>query len=135
MTQEAGTSEWSGTGNVLLVDDEKGVREVGTHMLKELGFTVLTAANGAEGVDLYRKQPDEISCVLLDLSMPVMGGGKALSELQKINREVEVIISSGYSEQDARNQLSGQRVAGFIHKPYTLAQLREILRGVLGTDA
>ena len=122
---------WKGEGKVLLVDDEEGVLNVGTALLKELGFTTVTAVNGRDGIDVYRQNPD-IAFVILDLTMPVMGGEQCFSALKQISPDVKVIISSGYREQEVLELFAGSGVSGFIQKPYKLSALKEAIMGIKG---
>ena len=122
---------WKGEGKVLLIDDEEGVLNVGTALLKELGFTTVTAVNGRDGIDVYRQNPD-ISFVILDLTMPVMGGEQCFSALKQISPDVKVIISSGYREQEVLELFAGSGVSGFIQKPYKLSALKEAIMGIKG---
>lgn len=119
---------WQGTGVILLVDDDETVRSVGKRMIERLGFRVLTAADGREGLEVFRAHLDTITCVLLDLTMPHMDGEAAFKELRRIRPDVRIILSSGYTEHDLSNRLSGLGVQEFIQKPYRLTQLREVLR-------
>ena len=100
-------------------------------MLERLGFTVLTAADGREGMALYRAHADEIVCVILDLTMPRMDGEATFRELRRIREDVPVLMSSGYSEQDVTQRFAGKGLAGVIQKPYQsealIAKLREAL--------
>jgi CheY-like chemotaxis protein len=123
--------DWRGEGTVLLVDDDPTVRAMVTEMLQSIGFTVLVAVDGIEAVDTYRQRADEIGLVLLDLAMPRMGGADTLEALREIRSDVTVILSSGYDEQETVSRFGGKGLAGFIHKPYRLAPLRDVLRGVL----
>ncbi len=124
-------TDWHGDGTILLVDDEDAVRTVGKLMLERIGFTVLTAENGREAVDCYNENKDAIRCVLLDLTMPHMDGGEAFRELRRIRNDVQVILSSGYSEQDVSQQFAGKGIAAFIQKPYHSQTLIEVLQNVL----
>jgi CheY-like chemotaxis protein len=119
---------WAEHATVLLADDEEAVRDVGGRMLQTLGLRVLTAADGQEAVDLFRSRPGEIDCVVLDLTMPRLGGEEAFRELKRIRENVRVVLSSGYNEQEVLVKFAGQGVAGFLQKPYTAASLREALR-------
>jgi len=119
-------------GCVLLVDDDPDVRFVGSEMLDLLGFQVLTAVDGPEGLDVFRAHGGEINCVILDLTMPKMGGEEAFRELRRLRSDVCVILSSGYNEQDVTQLFVGKGLAGFIQKPYTAAKLRDTLNRVLG---
>ena len=121
-------------GTVLVVDDEEIVRNVCRDMADSLGLRVLTAVDGRDGVDVFTKHADDIDLVILDLSMPNMDGMTAFQELVRIRPGVKVILSSGYDELDSIRRLSGQGLAGFIQKPYSLKNLREALEkaGVAG---
>jgi PAS domain S-box-containing protein len=122
---------WKSSGTILLVDDEKIVRDVGETMLKRLGFTVLTAADGRDAIDLYRKNPDKIICVILDLTMPHMSGEETFIELRRIRNDIKILLSSGYNEQDVFKRFSGENIDGFIQKPYRFADLVSELQAIL----
>jgi CheY-like chemotaxis protein len=122
---------WRGQGTVLLVDDEDTVRVLGCRMLERLGFRALTAADGYEAIRIFETQGEEISCVLLDLTMPRMDGQETLLELRRLKKDVCVVLSSGYSEEDMVRRFRAAPPAGYIHKPYTLHELSGRLRAVL----
>ncbi|MGH2632385.1 MAG: response regulator, partial [Tepidiformaceae bacterium] len=110
------------------------VRAVTVRALTSLGFTALEAADGQEGVDRFTAslaQDAEIVCVLLDMTMPRLNGNEAMRAIHAIRPDVPVVLMSGYSEQEATTPFAGQRLAGFIQKPYDIATLRETLRSVL----
>ena len=121
----------AGTGTVLVVDDEDLVRQTARKTLERFGYKTLTARDGASAVDVYRKQPDAIGLVLLDLTMPVMNGEEALRHMQSINPHVRVLLSSGYNELEAVQRFSGKGLAGFIQKPYTAMALAEKVKEAL----
>ena len=123
--------ENTGKSTILFIDDDADVRNVGTAMLKRLGFHVLSATNGREGLNIFREQADAIACVILDLTMPEMGGEETFCELIRRRSDVRVILSSGFDEQEVTRRFVGTRLAGFIQKPYTLAKLRKALTRVL----
>jgi PAS domain S-box-containing protein len=123
---------WQGRGTILLIDDEEAIRRLGQQMLERLGFEVLTAADGSEGVEVYRQHWDRIVCVILDLTMPQMGGEETMGELRQIREDLRIILSSGYDEQEVTQRFASKGLAGFIQKPYTLKRLREELQRVLG---
>ncbi len=121
-------SNLSGHGIVLIVDDEESVRVLGRIMLERNGFTVITAADGIEAVDIFRKHSAEIVCVLLDLTMPRKDGIETLSDLRGIRPDAKIILSSGYDEKEACQRISDDGLAGFIQKPYKLSTLIDKIR-------
>jgi PAS domain S-box-containing protein len=131
LSGETGSSSPGYTGTVLITDDEETVCAVGKQMLSRMGFDVLTAADGREGVDVFHDHADEIVCVLLDLTMPHLDGDEAFREMRRIRPDVPVILCSGYNEQDATQRFAGKGLAGFLQKPYNMAALKEKLNEVL----
>jgi PAS domain S-box-containing protein len=127
----AAVRDLAGSGTILVVDDEDIVRQTARHTLERYGYKTLTARDGASAVEVYRRQPDAIGLVLLDLTMPVMSGEEALRHLQLINPRVRVLLTSGYNEVEAVQHFSGKGLAGFIQKPYTAAALAEKVKEVL----
>jgi len=124
--------DWDGRGGtILLVDDEESLLALGARMLERMGFTVLTAADGAAAVDRYRERQAEIDLVLLDLTMPHMDGAQAFSELRRINPSVRVVLASGYSEDDVAARFAGKGLDGVLPKPYTLNKLKEVISALL----
>jgi CheY-like chemotaxis protein len=118
------------TGTVLVVDDEEAVRSVASHCLEQSGFTVLTARDGREGVEMFR-QHEEVAAVLLDLTMPRMGGLEALAAFQRLRPNVQVILMSGYSREDVMARYGDQGIAGFVQKPFELSALLSTVRKAL----
>lgn len=116
-TPPAGATQLSGT--VLLVDDEATVRSTVGRMLRRLGLKVVVAADGAEALSVYGEDPDRISCVLLDMTMPQMDGHECLSRLRQLNKDVRVILSSGYNAQTFDQRLKDEGSIEFIQKPYS----------------
>jgi CheY-like chemotaxis protein len=100
--------------------------------LRRHGWQVIAASNGPEAIELFRKNPAGIDCVILDQSMPQMDGMTVFRELRTIQPGVKVVLSSGYSsDQDPGQNLTAMGLAGFIQKPYSLQGLREELARVL----
>ena len=122
---------WSGTGTVLLVDDEEPVRIVAGRMLERCGFGVIHARDGREALELFRAHAPEIACVLLDLAMPRMDGEETFRELRRIQPNVRVVLASGYSDQEIAQRFQSSGLAGLIEKPYHLEALGAKLREVL----
>ena len=123
-----------GTETVLLVDDEEMLRDLGKRILERSGYTVLTAANGKEALNLYGKQRGEISLVILDLIMPEMGGRQCLEELLKIDPQVRVLIASGYSAVGETKKTIESGAMGFVGKPYDMRQMLQAVRQALDQD-
>ncbi|HBA88346.1 MAG TPA: hypothetical protein DCZ75_10270 [Geobacter sp.] len=124
--EERNGRHWQGSGTVLLVDDEETIRALGSEMLKELGFEVVTAEDGRRALETYQSRSD-ITLVILDLTMPHMDGEQCFRALREVNPEVKVIMSSGFTEQEVTHKFVGKGLAGFIQKPYKLSTLREVL--------
>jgi CheY-like chemotaxis protein len=120
-----------GTETILLVDDEEPLRELGEDTLSAFGYSVLTAADGEKGLEIYRQDPERIDLVILDLIMPGMGGRRCLEKLLETNPEAKVIIASGYSDSGPVKETLEAGARSFIGKPYEISQILEIVRDVL----
>ena len=124
---------WKGHGQILLVDDEETVRNLTRRMLERVGLTVVSAEDGRQAVEAFKRIMAEVDLVILDLTMPQLDGEACFRELRLIKPDLKVILSSGYSEQDVVNLFAGKGLAGFIQKPYTndelIAKVREVLGG------
>ncbi len=118
---------------ILLVDDDPAVREFVTEALERAGGSVLLAKNGAEAIDVYRRQADDVALVLLDMTMPEMNGAEALRELRRIRPDVRVVLMSGFSEQLAIQALGDRGPDGFLQKPFFPATLTRKIQQVLST--
>ncbi len=129
---EAAELVGAGSGTVLLVDDESAVLEVGKDMLQMAGYNVKIARDGTEAVEIFRIHTREIHCVILDLTMPKMGGEEAIAELQRVDSSVPVLLSSGYSTSDLESHMADKGFAGFVKKPYMLDEIVKTLNRVMG---
>ncbi len=119
---------WHSNAVVLLVDDDAMVRSVAQHLLAEIGCRVLVARDGAEALAVHERHRGEIALVLLDLTMPGLSGEEVLRELRRRGSDVGVVLTSGYHEQSLGWNGSATNIEGFLHKPYTRATFREVLR-------
>ncbi len=124
-----------GGETILLVDDEEMIRDFGRKLLEGEGYTVITAADGREAMEVYQRQRDRISLVLLDLIMPRMGGKACLEALLKIDPDLRVVISSGYSQDGGRDELTEAGARAFLGKPYATRDLLTTVRQVLDAHA
>ena len=130
----AGAGTWRGQGTILVIDDEPGVRHLARKILEKSGFTVLTACDGGEAIQVFRESASEVIAILLDMTMPVMSGEEAMAELQRIRDGVPIILCSGYSEQEVNTRFAGRALAGILKKPYEPAELIEMLQRVIGQE-
>lgn len=119
------------TETILLVDDEEHVRDLTARLLGREGYRVIAAEDGLRAVELYGKEKNNISLVILDLIMPKMGGTQCLRELLKIDPKTKVIIATGYSDASNRDEFIGAGAKGFVGKPFQAAHLLKIVRNVL----
>ena len=117
---------------VLLVDDEELIRTAARTALEGFGYRVLTAANGAEALELYREKGSTIAAVVTDMMMPVMDGAELTRALAEIDPRVAVINTSGLPETNAENQTRSPAVKAYLEKPYTAETLLAALGRVLG---
>ncbi|MFH1020307.1 MAG: PAS domain S-box protein [Pseudomonadota bacterium] len=122
-----------GEGLILVVDDDELVRGMAEEVLSAVGYTVLTAANGQEGVDLYRQHRERIKAVLLDMAMPVMSGREAFIGMQKINPGVKVLLASGFRKDNRVEEILRLGVKDFLQKPYTITKLASAIKKVIET--
>jgi PAS domain S-box-containing protein len=124
----------TGTGNILLVDDEDFIRITAKTMLESMGYTVLLAENGKEGVDLFEKEYKNIDLVILDMVMPVMNGREAYEKMKEIDKDVKAIISSGFSKPDDVDELRKSGLSGFIRKPYFKMELSRMVADIINNQ-
>ena len=121
----------SGHGLILVVDDEATIRRTAKMALERYGYEVLVARDGQMAVEIFEERADEIRLVVMDLTMPEMGGEEAVRRLQSIRPGVRVILSSGYHEMDVIQNFDGQKLAGFIQKPYNIRTLATKVKAAL----
>jgi len=124
----------SGSETILLVDDEELIRDLAKRILSRAGYTVLTAANGREAVQTYKKKGHTISLTVLDLIMPEMDGKQCLKELLNINPGVRVVVASGYSADGPTQEVLEGGAKGFVSKPFDMGQLLQTVRKVLDDE-
>lgn len=121
-------------GVILIADDENLVLEVGVSFLNKLGYTALIDRNGYEAVEIYKKNCDAISLVIMDMIMPHMGGGQAYDNIKKINPNVKVLLSSGYSIDGQAQDILDRGCDGFIQKPFGMGQLAGKINEILNDN-
>ncbi len=120
-----------GIETILVVDDEEVIRDVARRILCAAGYTVLTAENGVQAVEIFRQRHEEIGLVILDMIMPQMSGEEAFARLQEIDPQVRALLSSGYSQEGRAENILRSGVRGFLQKPYTVEEVLRKVRSVL----
>ena len=137
-SKEAGEPEAQGvdvTGRVLVVDDEPMIRDTVIRFLDRWGFQSESFADGREVVDWLEAHTSEApACMLLDVTMPRMGGLDTITHLEKTRPDLPVILMSGFDEEDTREQFKGHNLAGFIHKPFSADRLKAVLGKVVRSE-
>ncbi|MBF0303884.1 MAG: PAS domain S-box protein, partial [Desulfamplus sp.] len=116
---------------VLLVEDHEMVRNMTKTMLKRIGFEVITTVNGFEAIDMFKQHKDSICCLITDLSMPELDGWATLAEIKKINPDIPAILASGYDEAFAMSGDNKEKPHAFLHKPYSMTDLKRALEQAL----
>ncbi|HKC51761.1 MAG TPA: PAS domain S-box protein [Myxococcota bacterium] len=120
-----------GEGAILIVDDERGVREVARRALEGVGYSVLLAADRGEALAQLRAHGAEISAIVLDLTLGGESGELVLAELRELAGKTPVLATSGYAAEPALRRLEAQGIAGFVQKPFTATSLANSIAGVL----
>ncbi len=120
-----------GSGTILIIDDEIPVLEAGNKMLGQLGFRVLEAGNGTDAIAVYTDNQQAIDLVILDMIMPEMGGGEIYDHIKKINPDVKVLLTSGYSLEGKASEILKRGCNGFIQKPFNLQELSGKIKEIL----
>jgi CheY-like chemotaxis protein len=132
---EPAVQDLKGSGVILVVDDDSMVLQTSKMILERNGYEVLTAVNGKLALDVVEANKDRISAVILDLTMPVMGGEEALMHLEKIAPSLPVILSSGYDAAEAFSRFGEDRLAGSLQKPTSVSELLKKVKEVVRRHA
>jgi len=111
------------SGTILIIDDEEMILDVGTRMLRKLGFTVLSVDNGKDAIKIYQDHKNHIDLIILDMVMPGMNGGDVYDFVKQIKPDAKVILSSGYSMDGSAKEIIDRGCDGFIQKPFNMLQL------------
>jgi two-component system cell cycle sensor histidine kinase/response regulator CckA len=116
------TTDLTGEGTILLVEDEEGLRALNARGLQSRGYTVLQAGNGVEALEVLDKA-GHVDLVVSDVVMPEMDGPTLLKELRRRDPKVKIIFVSGYAEEAFAKNLPSAEQYAFLAKPFTLKQL------------
>jgi CheY-like chemotaxis protein len=120
-----------GRETVLLIDDEEMILDVSAKMLEGLGYQVITASGGRNGLLAYEKDKGRIDLVILDMIMPEFGGRESFDTMIRVNPSVKVLLSSGYSLDSQAKEIMQRGCKGFIQKPFTMTELSKKIREIL----
>lgn len=136
ISEEASTQDeiLPGTGTILFVDDEEGIRQIGEDILKRLGYQVITAKSGESAIEIFQNDKEKIDLVILDMIMPDMGGGETFDHLKEIDPLVKVLLSSGYTINGQAKTILDRGCKGFIQKPFSLGDLSKRVKQIMGED-
>lgn len=128
--QEIKIEDLKGSGTVLVIDDEEDILRLTKDLLAPVGYNVLTAKDGREGINIFKERKDEIRVILLDMIMPGMSGREVFQKLKEIDQKVKVILCSGYSEEGFNEikQLLKTGIIDFVQKPFSRTTLALALK-------
>ncbi len=121
----------TGTGTVLVVDDDEAVLEACTSILDHLRYSPIRASTGRRALDLFHDRAHEIDVVILDMILPDISGGEVYDALKAIDPDVKVLLASGYSIDGQAEQILARGCDDFIQKPFTIEQLSRKLGALL----
>ena len=123
-----------GKETILVVDDEETIRTLVRDILEEIGYHVLGAGNGQEAIEIYQHHSSPIDLVILDMTMPGMGGRETFEKLKERDPGVRAILSTGYSQDERAREVLALGVKGFVQKPYRINELAAAVRKVLDSQ-
>ena len=121
----------TGNENILFIDDEDILIDLGKHMLKKLGYRVEILTQPLKALEIFRARPDKFDLVISDMTMPNMTGDNLAMELMKIRPDIPVVICTGYSERMDDRRARELGIKGLIMKPFTIRSLSKTVRNVL----
>jgi CheY-like chemotaxis protein len=124
----------SGTGRILVVDDEETVRDVARSMLEICGYEVVTVSNGLEAVDYYRDHGGRIDLVVIDMVMPEMNGRECFRALREMDPNIRAVLSTGYGADGEAKEIVQEGMAGLVLKPFSKGALAATVQEALSGD-
>ena len=119
---------YQGGGTILVVDDEEPLRSVAVEALGRMGFATLEARDGLEALEAYHAHGDPIRLVLMNLTMPRMDGEEAFQALRRAGLRAPVVLSSGFSREEALRRFQGKGLAGYLERPYRYLDLVQVVQ-------
>ncbi|MFW5959773.1 MAG: response regulator [Chitinivibrionales bacterium] len=121
-----------GHGRILVADDDRVIRRAAVLILEKYGYSIVTAEDGNETLEIFKKENKDLDLVVMDIQMPGKDGKECFFRMKEIDPEVKVILSSGYSRNEDIQELTDKGLQGFIHKPYRSHELTRIVAEALG---
>jgi PAS domain S-box-containing protein len=122
-----------GAETVLIIEDEEMLRSLAKGILVSKGYTVLTAEDGMQGVELYRNHQKEIAVVLSDIGLPILGGHDVFRNIRAINPKAKIIFASGYFDPETKSEMFKAGLKNFIQKPYMHDEVLRKIREAIDT--
>ncbi|MBI9102955.1 MAG: response regulator [Spirochaetales bacterium] len=129
--EELPITDYENSFKILVIEDDEIIRSITEMMIKKLGYEVLISSTGEQGVEIYRKNKEEIDLILIDMIMPGMTGQECFKAIRSINPEAKILLSSGFSKSSGLKNLFMDGKSGFIMKPYRLADMAGTLNSML----
>ena len=120
-----------GSGTLLVIDDDETALKTTCFMAEECGYTVLSAQDGIEGTEIFKRDPSSVSAVILDLVMPRKSGKETLQDLMAISSNVRILIVSGLYNPELIENLLREGAAGFLQKPFSIEQISRKLKEII----
>ena len=121
----------TGTGTVLVVDDQEVIRVTSKSILEECGYTVMTGNNGEEAIEIFKQNRDKIDLIIIDLVMPILSGEEALKKIRAISPNQKVVLASGFKQDKRVQTILESGDIGYIQKPFTMEALANIVSEML----
>ncbi len=122
-----------GNEGLLIVDDEKSIRDFSSEYLSDLGYRIFTAEDGEEALNIFNANINGINLIILDLTLPKVSGLEVLEHVKKISPYTKIILSSGYMIEKGSGEIEESKIDDFIQKPYTVEKLAKVVRKNLDT--
>jgi signal transduction histidine kinase len=127
------SSSVAGTGTVLLVEDEEGVRDLALEFLRTDGYRVLVAKDGSEALEMVERERESIHVLVTDVVMPKMRGTELAQRLKRFLPGLKIVYMSGYLQHESRTP--SHEDSAFLQKPFSRETLLRSVREVLGNEA
>lgn len=120
-----------GTENILLVDDEQMLLDIGRQLLSMLGYQVTATVNSSEALEMVKTEPNRFDLVITDQTMPELSGKELSQEIYKVNPGLPIILCTGFSNQVSESDAGQYGISAFCTKPLRIHEISEVIRTVL----